>query len=51
MSLVNPRIAIIILNWNGLKDAFECLESVRKIDYPNYEVIVVDNGSIDSFPG
>ena len=41
------KVAIIILNWNGKKDTLECLESVRKIDYQNFEVIVVDNGSSD----
>ena len=43
-----PKVAIIILNWNGLKDTIECLESVFRIDYQNFEVIVVDNGSIDN---
>jgi GT2 family glycosyltransferase len=42
---VFPKVAIIILNWNGWKDTIECLESVFRIDYPNYQVIVVDNGS------
>jgi glycosyltransferase involved in cell wall biosynthesis len=41
------KVAIIILNWNGWKDTIECLESVFRIDYPNYQVIVVDNGSTD----
>ena len=41
------RVAIIILNWNGWKDTIECLESVYQMDYPNYDVIVVDNGSTD----
>ena len=40
-----PKVSIIILNWNGWEDTTECLESLRKITYPNYEVIVVDNGS------
>lgn len=40
-----PKVSIIVLNWNGLKDTIECLESLKKITYPNYEVIVVDNGS------
>lgn len=40
-----PRVAIIILNWNGIGDTSECLESLKKLDYPNYRVIVVDNGS------
>ena len=42
-----PRVAIIILNWNGWKDTIECLESLYQITYPNYDVIVVDNGSKD----
>ncbi len=41
------KIAIIILNWNGKDDTLECLESVQRIDYPNFDVIVVDNGSKD----
>lgn len=41
----HSRVSIIILNWNGLKDTIECLESLKKITYPNYEVILVDNGS------
>lgn len=39
------KVAIVILNWNGLDDTIECLESLKKISYPNYEVIVVDNAS------
>ena len=42
-----PRVAIIILNYNGWKDTIECLESVFRITYPNYQVIVIDNGSTD----
>ncbi len=41
----HPEVSIIILNWNGLEDTIECLGSLKKITYPNYEVIVVDNGS------
>ena len=42
-----PKVFIIILNWNGMRDTLECLESVFKLDYENFEVAVVDNGSID----
>ncbi len=42
-----PQVAIIILNWNGWQDTIECLESVYLISYPNYKVLVVDNGSQD----
>ena len=44
---MKPKIAIIILNWNGSKDLLECLESLYQINYPNYDVIVVDNDSED----
>lgn len=40
-------LTIIILNWNGWNDTIECLESLYQINYPNYNVIVVDNGSED----
>jgi len=40
-----PKVAVIILNWNGWKDTIECLESVFRNTYPNYQIIVVDNGS------
>ena len=41
----SPYVAIVILNWNGLADTTECLESLRGIAYPSYRTIVVDNGS------
>lgn len=42
-----PKVSIIILNWNGWEDTIECLESLYQITYPNYDVILVDNGSED----
>lgn len=41
----SPRVSIIVLNWNGLKDTIECLESLKKITFSSYQAIVVDNGS------
>lgn len=43
--LTYPKVSIIILNWNRLEDTIECIESLKKITYLNYKVIVVDNGS------
>ncbi|OGU28514.1 MAG: hypothetical protein A2057_02180 [Ignavibacteria bacterium GWA2_35_9] len=40
-------VAIIILNYNKKDDIIECLESIFKMDYKYFEVIVVDNGSHD----
>jgi hypothetical protein len=45
-----PRVTIIILNWNGISDTLECLESVSELYYPEVKVIVVDNGSTDDSP-
>lgn len=41
----NPRVSIIILNWNGIQDTLNCIESVKNLDCNNLEIIVVDNGS------
>ena len=41
----SPLVVISILNWNGWQDTLECLESVRRLDYPNYLTVVIDNGS------
>ncbi|MGB0465966.1 MAG: glycosyltransferase family 2 protein [Pontibacterium sp.] len=42
-----PKVHIVLLNWNGWQDTLECLESVLRQDYPDYQVIVCDNASGD----
>jgi GT2 family glycosyltransferase len=42
-----PRVVVVVLNWNGRVDTLACLASLTAVDYPNWEVIVVDNGSED----
>ena len=42
-----PKVFIIILNWNRLGDTLECIKSVRLLNYQNYKIILVDNGSIE----
>lgn len=44
----NKKVYIIILNYNGWENTIECLESVLKIEYPNFQVIVCDNNSTDN---
>jgi GT2 family glycosyltransferase len=48
VSLPEPRVSIIILNWNSYEVTLDCLLSLRKMDYRNFEVVLVDNGSVDS---
>ncbi len=42
------KVKVLILNYNGLRHLPECLKSVKSIDYDNFEIIVIDNGSSDN---
>lgn len=42
---MRPHVSIIILNWNSLQDTILCLESIFKMNYRNFDVLVIDNGS------
>jgi len=44
-----PKVSIIILNWNGWPDTKECLESLSRVAYDNFEVILIDNASKDDY--
>jgi len=41
------RVEVVVLNWNGWRDTLACVESLQQVDYPNFHLIVVDNGSTD----
>ncbi|WP_026946220.1 glycosyltransferase family 2 protein [Algoriphagus marincola] len=41
----NPSVAIILVNWNGLEFTRACLTSLEKVDYSDFQVILVDNAS------
>ena len=43
----SPRVYVALLNWNGWGDTLECLESLFRSDYSDFQVIVCDNGSED----
>ncbi|MFQ5472790.1 MAG: glycosyltransferase family 2 protein [Dehalococcoidia bacterium] len=40
-----PLVSVVILNWNGIADTRECLESLKSVSYPHMRIILVDNGS------
>jgi GT2 family glycosyltransferase len=43
--MTEPKVTVVIVNYNGFEDTVECLESLMKIDYTNYNVIIIDNDS------
>ncbi len=43
-----PRISVVVCTYNGARTIRDCFEALEKLDYPNYEVIVVNDGSTDA---
>jgi GT2 family glycosyltransferase len=43
-----PRVSVLVCSYNGGARLDACLRSMRSIDYPDYEVILVDDGSTDN---
>ncbi|MDG5469507.1 glycosyltransferase family 2 protein [Deltaproteobacteria bacterium IMCC39524] len=41
------KVYILLLNWNNWPDTVECLESLLRIDYSDFRIVVCDNGSSD----
>lgn len=41
------KVYIVLLNYRGWRDTIECLESVLKMDYANFQIVIVDNNSGD----
>ncbi len=46
-----PKVIVITLNWNGERWLKDCLDSVLALTYPNFGIVVVDNGSTDGSVG
>ncbi len=44
---MNPRIKILILNWNGSELTQNCLKSIENLQYDNFTTTVIDNASSD----
>ncbi len=45
-----PKVSVLVCSYNGGKTLEACLESLRHLNYPNYEVVLVDDGSTDNTP-
>ncbi len=42
-----PRISVVVCTYNGSRTIRDCLDGLSRLDYPDFEVIVVDDGSTD----
>ncbi len=42
-----PKISVVVCTYNGRRTLWECFEYLRRLNYPDFEVIVVDDGSTD----
>ena len=40
-----PRISVVVCTYRGAATLADCLEGLQRVDYPDYEVIVVNDGS------
>ena len=43
-----PRVSVVVASYNGAKTLELCLASLERLNYPDYEIILVDDGSTDS---
>jgi GT2 family glycosyltransferase len=43
-----PRVSVVVCTYNGARTLRQCCESLSRLNYPDYEVIVVNDGSSDS---
>jgi GT2 family glycosyltransferase len=43
-----PSVSVAVCTYNGSRTIRECLEGLKRVEYPNFEVIVIDDGSTDA---
>jgi len=48
MNKNTPLVSIIIVNYNGKKFLEDCFDTLQKITYSNFEIILIDNNSTDN---
>lgn len=46
----HPRVSVVVASYNGERTLHGCLNSLRQLNYPDFEIILVDDGSTDSTP-
>jgi GT2 family glycosyltransferase len=45
-----PKVSVVVASYNGDRTLSTCLDSLEKLNYPDYEIILVDDGSTDTTP-
>ena len=45
-----PKVSVVVATYNGSRTLSNCLESLERLNYPDYEAIVIDDGSKDRTP-
>ncbi len=45
-----PSVSVVVCTFNGSRTLESCLESLTKLDYPRFELLVIDDGSTDGSP-
>ena len=45
-----PQVSVVVCAYNAAATLRECLNSLMRVDYPDYEVILIDDGSTDNTP-
>ena len=46
----SPKVSVVVASYNGARTLKACLASLQRLNYPDYEVLLVDDGSTDSTP-
>ncbi|HEU0011838.1 MAG TPA: glycosyltransferase [Verrucomicrobiae bacterium] len=46
----HPKVSVVVACYNGARTLRPCLDSLGRLNYPDYEVILVDDGSTDATP-
>jgi glycosyltransferase involved in cell wall biosynthesis len=46
----SPKVSVVVASYNGGRTLKVCLDSLVRLNYPNYEIILVDDGSTDATP-
>ncbi len=47
LTVTEPRVLLVILNWNSWEETITATRSAERMNYPNKHILLIDNGSVD----